>query len=51
MKSQRPLAGGAGGAFFPLFQYVKDQFDSARDPEFVVDVEQIIDGLSGRLAR
>ena len=42
MQSQRPLAGGAGGVFFPLFQYVKHKFDSTGDPEFVIDVEQIV---------
>ena len=42
MQSPRPLAGGAGGVLFPLFQYVKDKSDSAGDPEFVIDVEQIV---------
>jgi hypothetical protein len=28
--------------FFSLFQYVKDQFDSTGDPEFVIDAEQIV---------
>ena len=27
---------------FPLFHYIKDQFDYTGDPEFVIDVEQII---------
>ena len=34
------LAGG--GMCFPLFHYVKDQFDTTGDPEFVIDVEQIV---------
>ena len=39
-KARGQLAGG--GMCFPLFHYVKDQFDTTGDPEFVIDVEQIV---------
>jgi len=39
---EKPATASRRRVLLSLFQYVKDKFDSTGDPEFVIDVEQIV---------